>query len=88
MPDITVRSGDVALHVRVEGDGPVIVCVHGWPELGHSWRHQLAYFAARGFKVAALDVRGYGRSDKPWAIEAYTMRTIAGDVAAVIVRIV
>ena len=84
MAELTVRSGDIALHVRVEGDGPLIVCVHGWPELGHSWRHQLAYFAARGFKVAALDVRGYGRSDKPWAIEAYTMRTIAADVAAVI----
>lgn len=79
-----VRSGDVALHVMVEGDGPLIVAVHGWPELSHSWRHQIAHFSARGYTVAALDVRGYGRSDKPFAIEAYAMRTIAADVAAVI----
>ena len=84
MANRVVRNGDVALHVKVEGDGPLIVCVHGWPELSHSWRHQMAYFGARGFTVAALDVRGYGRSDKPYAIAAYTMRTLAADVAAVI----
>lgn len=79
-----VRVGDVNINVVVDGAGPLILCVHGWPELSHSWRHQMAHFATRGFTVAALDVRGYGRSDKPWAVAAYTMRTIAADVAAVI----
>jgi pimeloyl-ACP methyl ester carboxylesterase len=79
-----VRNGEVELNVAVEGEGPLILCVHGWPELWYSWRHQLAHFAPLGFKVAALDVRGYGDSSRPHPIEAYTMRNIASDVAAVI----
>jgi pimeloyl-ACP methyl ester carboxylesterase len=57
--------------------------VHGWPELWYSWRHQLSHFAARGYTVAAMDVRGYGASSKPHEVAAYTMRELAGDVAAV-----
>lgn len=81
---VKVRNGDISLNVAVEGQGPLILCVHGFPELWYSWRHQIRHFAARGYTVAALDVRGYGGSDRPAAIEAYTMRTIASDVAAVI----
>lgn len=80
----TVTNGDISLRVAVEGDGPLILCVHGWPELWYSWRHQMAFFAARGFKVAAMDVRGYGGSSKPHAIAAYTMREITSDVIAVV----
>jgi pimeloyl-ACP methyl ester carboxylesterase len=81
---IKVRHGEIALNVAVEGAGPLILCVHGWPELWYSWRHQIEYFAARGYTVAAMDVRGYGGSDKPWEIAAYAMTALAGDVAAVI----
>ncbi len=42
--------------------GPLIIFVHGWPELGHSWRHQLRCFAALGLRCVAPDIRGYGRS--------------------------
>jgi pimeloyl-ACP methyl ester carboxylesterase len=80
----TIPNGDVALNVAVQGEGPLILCVHGWPELWYSWRHQLAHFATLGFKIAAMDVRGYGGSSAPYPIEAYTMRNLAGDVAAVI----
>ena len=80
----TVRNGAITLNVAVQGEGPLIVCVHGWPELWYSWRHQIAHFAARGYKVAALDVRGYGASSKPPEIEAYSLRNLAADVAAVI----
>ncbi|HWF00082.1 MAG TPA: alpha/beta hydrolase [Caulobacteraceae bacterium] len=79
-----VRNGDVELNVAVEGAGPLILCVHGWPELWYSWRHQLSHFAPLGFKVAALDVRGYGGSSKPKPVADYTMAKIASDVAAVI----
>ncbi|NNM76759.1 alpha/beta hydrolase [Sphingomonas sp. ID1715] len=79
-----VRNGDVTLNVAVEGEGPLILCVHGWPELWYSWRHQLSHFSALGYKVAALDVRGYGGSARPQPIEAYTMRNIASDLAAII----
>jgi pimeloyl-ACP methyl ester carboxylesterase len=80
----TVRNGEIALNVAVQGEGPLILCVHGWPELWYSWRHQLAHFAPLGFKVAALDVRGYGGSSRPPEIEAYSMKRLTSDVAAVI----
>lgn len=78
-----IRNGDMTLHVVSDGQGPLILCVHGWPELAYSWRHQISYFAARGYRVAALDVRGYGGSSKPDDVSAYTLKNLAGDVAAV-----
>jgi len=81
---VTVSNGDIDIRVATLGDGPLIVCVHGWPELWYSWRHQMEHFAARGFTVAALDVRGYGGSSKPTDIAAYSLTEITSDVAAVI----
>jgi pimeloyl-ACP methyl ester carboxylesterase len=81
---VTVHNGPIDLNVAVSGSGPLIVCVHGFPELWYSWRHQIAHFAAQGFRVAALDVRGYGRSSKPRDVAAYTLRHLASDVVAVI----
>jgi pimeloyl-ACP methyl ester carboxylesterase len=62
----------------------LIVFVHGWPEGWYSWRHQMEHFAARGFRTAALDVRGYGGSSAPPDIASYTLTELASDVAAVI----
>jgi pimeloyl-ACP methyl ester carboxylesterase len=88
MRTITVRNGDISLNLVVAGPDDSaalpILCVHGWPELSHSWRHQLAHFAAAGRRIAAMDVRGYGASDKPDAIAAYSLKALASDVAAVI----
>ncbi|MGJ4943187.1 alpha/beta fold hydrolase [Bradyrhizobium sp. HKCCYLS1011] len=79
----TVHNGDIALNVAIEGKGPLILCVHGWPELWYSWRHQIRHFSERRYAVAAMDVRGYGDSSRPEPVEAYTMRNLASDVAAV-----
>jgi pimeloyl-ACP methyl ester carboxylesterase len=49
MDFVTVHNGDIALNVAVKGEGPLILCVHGWPELWYSWRHQIEHFAARGY---------------------------------------
>jgi pimeloyl-ACP methyl ester carboxylesterase len=57
--------------------------VHGFPESWYSWRHQIGPIAQAGYQVAAIDVRGYGGSDKPQAIEAYSMQELTGDVAGV-----
>lgn len=81
--ELLVDNGDVVLRVEVAGDGPTILCVPGWPELASSWHHQVDHFARRGFRVAALDVRGYGGSSAPIEVERYTLRELAGDVAAV-----
>ena len=72
------------LRVMVEGQGPLIVLVHGWPESWYSWRHQITPLVAAGYRVAAMDVRGYGGSDKPDAIEAYDMVSLTDDVRGVI----
>ena len=82
----TPEFGDIELKVAIVGDAdaPLIVCVHGWPEIWHSWRHQMEYFSGRGYRVAAMDVRGYGGSSRPEAIAAYRLSELAGDTAAVI----
>jgi pimeloyl-ACP methyl ester carboxylesterase len=84
MEFVDVENGDINLRVALHGSGPVIVCVHGWPELWYSWRHQLNHFANQGYSVAAMDVRGYGGSSKPHDIASYTMCELASDVVAVI----
>ena len=84
MDFVTVNNGPIALNVAVKGEGKLILCVHGFPELWFSWRRQIDHFSARGHRVAALDVRGYGGSSKPPEIPAYSMRNLASDVAAVI----
>ena len=88
---LRVRNGVVDIHVDIYGESPeggansrpVILCVHGWPELSHSWRHQVAFFVNLGYTVATMDVRGYGNSAKPEAIDGYSLESLAGDVASV-----
>ncbi|WP_293904249.1 alpha/beta hydrolase [Phenylobacterium sp.] len=84
MPDFrTIDAGHVKLRAAVEGEGPLVIMVHGFPESWYSWRHQIGPVAQAGFQVAALDVRGYGGSDKPRPIEAYSMQELTGDVLGV-----
>src|SRR3954454_4763735 len=77
MDFVTIHNGEIELNVAIKGKGPLLLCVHGIPELWYSWRHQLDHFAERGYTAAAIDVRGYGGSSRPHPIEAYTLRTIA-----------
>lgn len=83
METVRVSNGEIELAVRIQGVGPTVLCVHGFPELWYSWRHQMSHFAARGYQVAAMDVRGYGGSSRPRGAEAYGMRSLASDVVAV-----
>ncbi|MEY4577999.1 MAG: hypothetical protein RL701_2702 [Pseudomonadota bacterium] len=74
----------VRLRAVVEGHGPLVVLVHGWPESWYAYRHQIDALVQAGMRVAALDMRGCGGSDKPEAQAAYTLRALSTDVAAVI----
>ncbi len=75
---------DVSIHVVEEGTGPLVLLVHGFPETSYSWRRQLPVLAAAGYRAAAIDVRGYGRSTRPEAIDAYRMmRHVADNVGVV-----
>ncbi len=79
-----IEANGIKIRAAVQGEGPLVVMVHGFPESWYSWRHQMAPLAAAGFTACAIDVRGYGGSDKPHAVEAYAMKEIAADVAGVI----
>jgi len=79
-----VRRGGVRLAVEVGGAGPVVVLAHGFPELAFSWRHQVPALIDAGYTVAALDQRGYGRSDRPAAVEAYDITQLTSDLVAVL----
>lgn len=79
-----IDTNGIKLRAATQGEGPLVVMVHGFPESWYSWRHQMAPLAAVGFTACAIDVRGYGGSDKPHAVEAYAMKEIAADVAGVI----
>ncbi len=68
-----VYAPGTRIHVVEEGEGPLVLLLHGFPESWYSWRHQIPVLAAAGYRVAAIDVRGYGRSSAPLEIEAYGM---------------
>ena len=79
-----IATNGIHLNVALAGEGPLCVLVHGWPELWLSWRHQIAPLVEAGYRVAVPDVRGYGGSDSPVAVEAYGMRTMTADFAGLI----
>jgi pimeloyl-ACP methyl ester carboxylesterase len=79
-----VEANGIRLRVALSGKGPLVVLVHGFPESWYSWRHQIPTLAAAGYRVAAPDVRGYGGSDKPEAIEAYAIGEMCADIAGLI----
>ncbi|MFI9766170.1 alpha/beta fold hydrolase [Streptomyces sp. NPDC052415] len=72
------------IHLAEQGAGPLVLLVHGFPESWYSWRHQLPALAAAGYRAVALDVRGYGRSSKPSATDAYRMLELVADNVSVV----
>lgn len=77
------RSMDVngiRMHGVEQGSGPVVLLCHGFPESWYSWRHQLPALAAAGFRAVAPDMRGYGQTDRPEAVERYSMLHLVGDM--------
>ena len=77
-------TNGIRVRAAVEGEGPLVILVHGWPELWYSWRHQVRALTEAGFRVVAPDVRGYGGSDKPHPVEAYDMLQLTADVVGLI----
>jgi len=80
----TVVANGIHLHLAEQGEGPLVVLCHGFPESWYSWRHQLPVLSAAGFHAVAVDMRGYGQSDRPEAIDQYTLLHLVGDMVGLL----
>lgn len=78
------ETNGVRLEVTEAGAGPLVILLHGFPELAYSWRHQFAPLVEAGFRVVAPNQRGYGKSSRPDPIESYSLENLAQDVAGLI----
>jgi pimeloyl-ACP methyl ester carboxylesterase len=79
-----VETNGIRMHIAEAGSGPLVVLLHGFPESWNSWRHQLEALAAEGYRVVAPDLRGYGQTDRPEAVEAYDIFQLAGDMVGLV----
>lgn len=79
-----IDTNGIRLRAAMAGSGPLVVMVHGFPESWYSWRHQIGPIAEAGFTACAIDVRGYGGSDKPTKVTDYGLEHITADVAGVV----
>lgn len=79
-----VRTNGIELNIAEAGKGPLVLLLHGFPESWYSWRHQFRPLADAGYHVVAPDMRGYGESDKPQAIEAYNQVEVVNDIVGLV----
>ena len=79
-----VNADGVAIEYQVTGQGKPVILLHGFPDSGRLWRHQVPALATAGFQVIVPDLRGYGNSGKPEAVDAYSLAVLAADVKAVL----
>ena len=79
-----VETNGIRMHLVEQGEGPLVLLCHGFPESWYSWRHQLSALAAVGFRAVAPDMRGYGNTDRPEPIDQYTLLHLVGDMIGVL----
>ena len=80
----TIATNGINMHIAEAGTGPLVVLCHGFPESWYSWRHQLGSLADAGYHVVAPDQRGYGQTDAPEEIDAYTQFHLVGDIVGLV----
>lgn len=79
-----VETSTIKMNVVEQGDGPLILFCHGFPETSHAWRHQIPALAAAGFRAVAPDMRGYGETERPASVDEYTVFHLVGDMVALL----
>jgi pimeloyl-ACP methyl ester carboxylesterase len=79
-----VEANGLRMHIAEQGTGPLVLLCHGFPESWYSWRHQLRALAGAGFHAVAPDMRGYGQTDRPEAIDQYTLLHLVGDMVGLL----
>jgi pimeloyl-ACP methyl ester carboxylesterase len=80
---VYVKANGIMFHCEVAGEGPLCICLHGFPETRYSWRNQVPLLS-RKFKVVVPDMRGYGETFAPWAVEDYLLDVLLKDVKGLI----
>ncbi|CAJ2631692.1 unnamed protein product [Trifolium pratense] len=82
----TVEVNGIKMHIAEKGNkqAPVVLFLHGFPELWYSWRHQIVALSSLGYRAVAPDLRGYGDTDAPASVSSYTGFHIVGDIVALI----
>jgi pimeloyl-ACP methyl ester carboxylesterase len=80
----SISANGIDIFLLEQGEGPLVLLCHGWPELSYSWRHQIQALAAAGFHVVAPDMRGFGRTSAPAEINAYSIFDHVGDMVALV----
>jgi pimeloyl-ACP methyl ester carboxylesterase len=80
----TLETNGIRMHIAEAGTGPLVLLCHGFPESWYSWRHQIAALAEAGYHAVAPDMRGYGQSDRPDAIDQYTLLHHVGDMVGLL----
>lgn len=83
MQHSTIETNGIRLHYVTKGEGPLMLFLHGFPEFWYSWRHQIEAFS-QDYKVVAIDMRGYNKSDKPKDKSDYALSELIKDVEGVI----
>lgn len=79
-----IATNGIRLRTVVEGDGPLVVLLHGWPQCWYLWRHQIDPLKRAGYRVAVPDQRGVGGSDCPPGVEDYDILALSADVAGIL----
>ena len=79
-----VETNGIRMHLAEEGEGPLVVLCHGFPESWYSWRYRPRALADAGFRAVAPDMRGYGKTDRPEEIDKYTLLHLVGDMVGLL----
>jgi pimeloyl-ACP methyl ester carboxylesterase len=79
-----MKVNGISLHVENQGSGRPVLLLHGWPDSANLWRNQITFLVRNGFRAIAPDQRGFGRSDRPEGVAAYSLPNLVGDLVGIL----
>ena len=79
-----IEANGIRFHCLTEGEGPLVLLLHGFPQFSYEYRHLVPALARAGYRAVAPDMRGFGATSRPERIEDYALQTLGDDVAALV----